>query len=139
MEYKGYMIYVMHFNYVFQYLFADKKGQNIFQDHVIVKPTLVNLIKNKLGFAVSPFSKQDLETGEQLVLSGAMKTIDALVYGDKSHPMEVKESSRPVIKRDGKCTWRAVTLEDNATMAYQCVLHGDIVPIVEGEEPNHLK
>jgi len=77
-EYDGYTVYVMQFGFIFQYLFADKKGRNIYQDHIEMKPRLVDRLKYKFGITDSPYSEEDLEASEQIVLSGAIKTIDAL-------------------------------------------------------------
>lgn len=83
MEYSGYVIYVLNFGYVFQYLFADSK-RNIYQDYVLLTPQFKNKIKHMLGMIASPFSQDDIDYGEQVVLSGAMKSIDALIEKEKT-------------------------------------------------------
>lgn len=79
MEYKNHNIVVMQFAYVFQYLFADLTGKNIYQDHIDYQPTLIKRITYKLGFIDSPYSTEERDSAEEVVLSGAVKTIDELL------------------------------------------------------------
>lgn len=76
-EYSGYKIYIMNYKKMFQYIFANKEGE-IFQDHVFLNQTILNIIKFRLNLISVPYSKEELEWVEDLVLSGAIKTIDAL-------------------------------------------------------------
>lgn len=78
MPYEGYMIYIMQWDNVFQYLFADKKG-DIYQHHIFVPQNFLNKIKYKLHLLPVPYSKEEMDAGEQIILSGAMTSIDALI------------------------------------------------------------
>ena len=74
MEYRDILVCVFQYQTMFQYLFAYK-GE-IFQDHLFLKPTLRNRFLHLFGKPL--YSKQDLDYGEQVALSGAMRSLDAL-------------------------------------------------------------
>lgn len=133
MEYAGSYIYVMQFGWVFQYLLSYK-GE-IYQDYVTVRPALFNLIKYWLRITTSPFDKSDTEEGEQVALSGAMKTMDALIDQKQFQEKQIRKMEK---KGTGvKCQWRSV-VADNGMPAWQCLLHSAIIPMIEGEKPSHL-
>ena len=75
--YKGYTVYVTNFGKMFQYLFADR-NREIFQDHVFLNRGPLNYIKYKLGLAESPYTAEELEYAEKVLLSGAVTSIDKM-------------------------------------------------------------
>lgn len=78
MEYNGIYIYVMQFGSVFQYLFSHE-GQ-IYMQHVVARPHMLRWLLWKLRFikADTPYTKDQLEDFEKLMLSGATLSIDTL-------------------------------------------------------------
>jgi len=140
MDYRGYKIYVFQFGWTFQYIFSSLNGQNLFQDRIQVRPTFLNYIKHKLHLIPVPYSKDDMDEAEKVVLSGAMKTIDALIEKDGKQKDDIKEIAKEAnaTGRKGKdaCIWRAITA-DNGELAFQCVRHDILVEAVAGEKPYH--
>lgn len=96
MEYQNHTIFIMHFNNVFQYLFADSKGKNIYQDYVEFSPSFLNKIKYKLHLIPVPYTQEEMELGEKIAMSGATKSIDALIEIEKANKKEVKETPKEV-------------------------------------------
>lgn len=138
MEYQNYHIYIMQWDNVFQYLFADK-NKNIYQHHIIFPSSFLNQLKYRLRLIPVPFTKEEMEAGEQIVLSGAMKSIDALIEGQEFKAKEMKEISRVanVHRKNKECMWRAVTSE-SGHLAYECLNHpGNIVQMANNEKPFH--
>ena len=137
MEYKDYRIYVMHFNDVFQYLITDKE-KNLYQDHVTIPSTLLNKIKHRLHLIPVQYTKEEMEVGENIVLDGAIKSIDALIENIKVAKKEMKEVAKVANshKVNKECTWRART-GDNGQPVYECLNHEIAVPMIDGEKPFH--
>ena len=134
---KDFRIYIMHFDYVFQYFITDKK-KNLFQDFVILKPNLWNIFKYKIGITKSPYPEEQFKVCEEIILSGAVKTIDQIIKGDK-----VIEDEREELRKEAKqrgiteCNWRVLKMDDEEAV-YQCLTHPEfIVPMVENEAPFH--
>lgn len=75
-EYKGDRIYVMHFDLTFQYLISHKK--KIYQDRIELRPVWWKILLFRLGILKEPYTKQQIDEVVELLLSGAVKTIDAL-------------------------------------------------------------
>lgn len=89
MEYEGTYIYVMQFQYIFQYLFSWKN--EIYQDRVFLFPPLWRRVFWRLGLISTPYTKEMISDAEQVILSGAMASIDAL--------REMKKSNRVIEKK----------------------------------------
>lgn len=123
---KDYRIHIMQFGYVFQYLISDKKG-NIFQDNIDLKPNLWNRLKYSLGFSPSPYPEDQFEVGVNIILSGAMGTVDALLKQIKDAEDEREMLRQEAKKRNiTKCNWRAMTGPDGK-VAYQCLTHPEYI------------
>ncbi len=75
-DYDGIIIYVMQYGTMFQYLFAWK-GQ-VYQDHVFLKPRWYKRVLGFFGYKM--YDPEDQDYGEQVVLSGAMRSIEALKF-----------------------------------------------------------
>ena len=141
MEYEGTFIYVMQFEYVFQYLFAW--GNEVYEGRVEMKPSLITRIKYQLGLIKTPFNMTALEDGEKIVLSGAIASIEKIIAdGGKTRQFEKKKAKQIAdIKEDiqfraGKpCTWRAIDTKEG--FYYECLTHGMIVKMVDGQSPVH--
>jgi len=84
MEYRDTFIYVFHYGTMFQYLFAYKN--EIFQDHIFLKPSFKKRLLSFFGKSL--YSVEEMEYGEQVVLSGAMKSLDRLYAPDTKIPLE---------------------------------------------------
>lgn len=139
MEYKkDYRIYIMQFGNVFQYLITDK-DKNLYQDHLVFPSSKLNKIKHRLHLIPVPYTKEEMKAGEDMVLSGAIRSIDALIEGKKQAAKESKKISEVAQKRvkNKDCVWQAVE-DDTGMMAYECLTHlGDLVPLIDGEQPYH--
>ena len=76
MEYEGNFIYIMQFDLCFQYLFCWKN--EIYEKHIRLSPEWWRVAMWTIGFLRSPYTRAMIEQGEEIVLSGAMKSIEAL-------------------------------------------------------------
>lgn len=134
MEYKDYRIYIMQFGRVFQYLITDRE-KNLYQDHITLTPSLLNILKHKLHLLPVPYTKDEMETGEQVVLAGAISSVDAMADGERKAIKISRTLNKN--KKSKDCLWQAVT-GDNGALAYQCLTHpGNIVQMTDGEKPFH--
>jgi len=134
---KDYRIYIFHFNYIFQYFITDRR-KNLFQDYVELKPNIFNRLKYKIGLTKSPYPEEQFKICEEIILSGAIRTVDAIIHGEKKIEDEREELRTEARKRGvTECNWR-VLKTDNEEAVYQCLTHPEfIVPMVEGEAPFH--
>ncbi len=141
MEYKkDFRIYIMHFDYTFQYLITDKQ-KNLYQDNITTPPTLLNRIKFKLGLSKDLYTKEEMEIMEELLVGGAVRSIDKMLSFEDDQKKEMAEVSR-VAKAHGstECSWRSVVVldeENREKNAWQCLIHTDIVPMIDGQKPTH--
>lgn len=67
----------MNFGRIFQYLFIYKN--EIYQDHIIYRPDLYHLILWLLRIKTRPYSREQIEEAEKMVLDGAVRSIDKLL------------------------------------------------------------
>lgn len=136
MEYAGHWIHVFHFYDVFQYIFADKKG-NLYQHYITLPFSKLRYIQHKLGFVNSLFTTEELEIGEKIILSGAMDSIDALIAQEEKHKASLKTTNKIIntLKKDPRCQW--MTTETPEGMQYRCINHDVYVKIVDGTIPSH--
>lgn len=141
MDYKkDFRIFIVQFDYTFQYLITDKQ-KNLYQDNMTAPPNLLNRIKFALHLIPTPYSKQEMEVMEEMLLGGAVRSIDKMLSFEDDAKKEIEEVNR-VAKAHGdtECTWRSVTVldeENNEKVAWQCILHSDIVPMIDGQKPTH--
>ena len=140
-KYENTFIYVMQFEYVFQYLFSW--GNEIYQGNIVFHPTFFNKIKYQLGFIKSPYSMDEVEDAEKAVLSGAMASIDTIIEeGGKTRQFEkkkakqIKDIEEDIQQRSQqKCLWRAIETRDG--FYYECLTHSMLVKMKDGEQPEH--
>lgn len=142
MEYEGLFIYIMQFGITFQYLFSV--NGEIYQNNIDVKPAFFKKIAWRIGKVKTPYTPDQLDENEKVILSGAMETIDKLKSEGKlsrqarrSREKEIKEVKdyRKRMK-DVKCEWQAMETIDG--YYYRCLIHGDKVKVGEkGEKPYH--
>lgn len=78
MAYAGTYIYVMQYGNLFQYIFCFNKEGDLHQDHVIVRAPLYRVVLRKLGILDNEYTVETMEEVEKILLSGAMKSLDAL-------------------------------------------------------------
>lgn len=90
MEYEGTYIYLMQFDYTFQYLYAW--ANEIYQDRIESTPIFYKRWLWRAGIIKSPYNKEQLDTGEEIILSGAMRSIDTLINTLKE-PVATKDES----------------------------------------------
>lgn len=77
MQYKDTFIYIMHWDNVFQYLFAWKG--DIYQQHIFMSYSWFNWFLYKIGRTSTLYTQAELEEGEKIVLNGAIDSIDKLI------------------------------------------------------------
>lgn len=141
MEYQGLFIYVMQFLTTFQYIIAV--DGDIYQDHVELKPSWKRKLLWWLGRLKTPYTADELDDGEQVILSGAMRTIDKLKSEGKLSRQGSKARTRTIRKvKDGiearkgiKCSWYTTECEDG--WYYECSVHKMKVKVVAGVKPMH--
>lgn len=78
MSYEGTFIYILNYGFTFQYLFAF--NNEVYRQEIISAPDwfLPRRWLWKIGLVDNPYTREQLEQGERIVLSGAMKSIDEL-------------------------------------------------------------
>lgn len=130
MRYKNTFIYIMQFADIFQYLFAW--DGNIYQQNIVFKPNLFKRIAWNLGLISELYSKEQIEDGEKVILTGAMDSIDKLIESgegtEKAHN-ERENEIRRVEQR--KCQWQAMN------NYWLCLSHGEAVEMKDGVKPAH--
>lgn len=141
MRYEGTFIYVMNFEYVFQYLFSW--SGEIYQGNITFKPKLIDRLKYRLGMTKVIYTADQLEEAEKAVISGAMASIDKIVeIGGKTRQFakhkekDIEMISADVLKRSReKCVWRAIDTADD--FYYECLTHFICVKMKDGQKPVH--
>ena len=136
MKYGRYFIYVMQFEYEFQYLIPH--GSDIHQDRITMLPRLDKRILWRLGLIKTPYNKEQVEEGETILLSGAMKTLD--VVTDPKYKKEKRKKVRDLQearsrKRKAGCLWQTREFKEGAY--YMCLTHKEIVRMKDGVNPKH--
>lgn len=133
MRYQNTFIYVLNFDYCFQYLFST--GSDIYQNHILLLPPSWKRILYRLGLIKELYSKDELEEGEKIVLSGAMKTIDELnnpkIKAERRKTNKIAKQE----KKSNDCLWQAREGKDEPY--YMCLTHKQIVRMEDGVQPRH--
>ena len=94
MEYEGINIFVLQFGHVWQYLFSWKN--ELYMQHVVVKAPAMNRIRFRLGLWNDklPYTKDEQDRLEDMMLSGAMLSIDTLMGKKTDNPVIVPQPSK---------------------------------------------
>jgi len=141
MRYEGTFIYIMQFATEFQYLFSW--FGDIYQDHRTMKPNKWRWLMWKLNRRDAPYTAEELEEGEKIMLSCALSTIDK-IKEDGRHTRQAKRErdrehqkmQKEMIARTGKpCQWQAIDSVDG--FYYRCLTHGVAVKMEDGKKPVH--
>lgn len=74
MPYRGTNVYVQHYDTMFQYFFSWEN--KVYQQHLFMKPKRRS--KANMLPAGMRYTQQELEYAEQVLLSGAMQSIDLM-------------------------------------------------------------
>ena len=130
-KYLNSWIYVLQFEYVFQYMFCF--NTEIYQDRISFIPGLLARLLWRVGMIKTPFTDEQIEEGEKIVLSGALKTLDEL--NDPKKVWDREKEAKKIIKQRKSCVWQAREGKDD--MFYMCLTHKQIVKMVDGEQPKH--
>lgn len=138
MRYEDRNIYVMQFSDVFQYLFAE--DGDVYQNHIFYRPDWFRWVGWKLGFC-ELYTPTQIEEGEQVILSGAMATIDKIgapgfVKDDPEARQKEAAQKQAREQGDQKCLWQS-RQANNGEFYYMCLRHGKAVRMKEGEVPKH--
>lgn len=126
MGYENTYIYVFQYDITFQYFFSWQS--EIYLDSITIKPNIFR----RLGafLKIVPLYTQFMkEQGEAIVMSGAMRSIDAL----KAKPLKAKrsESKSMLYKKTGDCMWQTTGGR------YRCLTHNKFVEIEKNKTPKH--
>ena len=134
MRYESTFIYIIQFGFQFQYLISW--DGEITQDMITVKP---HLWQRFLYYAhIKPkYTRQQLEEAEEIMLCGAMTTIDYLKREGRSGKKRRAKQIEKVEKRTKDCTWQAREGGKDREMFYVCITHGEAVKMIEGVRPKH--
>lgn len=124
-------IYVLQFDYVFQYMFAWHN--EVYMDRIEMKPRLWRAILALLGI-IPNYTKQQIAQAEQVVLSGAMKTIDELKNKKKAKKIPGKTLTKP---KNTECMWQTRFLGEKELPHYHCITHDKYIPMEDGKRPEH--
>ena len=131
MKYKGTYIYVNHYvnRTDFEYLFSWDDG--IHRDFIQLKLNLIPRIL--VALRLKPlYTKDQYDSAEKVLLSGAMDVIDKL-----SGRAYMREQEREVKKRaKTRCQWQTTGQGDEAY--YLCIVHGEAVKMEDGKTPAHV-
>lgn len=133
LRYQGITVYVMQFEYCFQYLIPY--GADIYQNHIFIRPPIWVRILYRLGLIKNLYSQEQIEEGEKIILSGAIKTIDEL--NDPKARAERKAINKAAKRQKeiNACLWQAREGKDG--MYYVCLTHKQIVRMEDGVQPRH--
>lgn len=140
MGYEGTNVYIIRiqsaFKDVFQYLAVWDK--EIFQNNVVLNHSWRKLLLYWLGL-FPRLDDDEIRKIEQVMLSGAMKTIDELKH--PSH--EVQKTRRKALKRRIKTTCNWQIHMDGQDKYWMCLNHQDqhgspwLVKMEDGKAPQH--
>ena len=134
MRYQNTFIWVMQFEYCFQYLFPY--GSDIYQNHIFFLPVLWKRILYRLGLMKTIYSKEQLEVGEKIVLSGAMETLDKLNDPNvRAEHRKAKKQFKKKMKEQKDCVWQAQEMQEG--MYYAFLTHKEIIKMEDGVQPTH--
>lgn len=142
MEYEGLFIYIMQFGTTFQYIFSI--NGDIYQDNIDIKPSLKRKLRWMIGRTKTPYTPDELDEGEKIVLSGAMETIDKLKasgeltrQASRQREAKIEKVKEHREKMKGiPCEWQSMETIDG--WYYRCLIHGHKVKVgKEGEKPYH--
>lgn len=125
MGYEETQIYVLHFGNIFQYLFSWRN--EIKMNHIVLEVPLWKKVAHALKL-LPLYTLADLEGAEQVMLSGAMDSIEAL--------KKLKVKKDKAMKSDRKCMWR-VRVSHGGDTLYECLHHDKMVPFKQGVIPKH--
>ena len=125
-EYKGCKIYILQFGDAFQYLFILRN--EIYQSHAFYPRSWWRLIGYWLGIFAHQYNKEQMESGEEIILSAAIKSIDKMT---KPGAARVAKRARA---EAGDCTWQI--RDSGSGNVHYCLTHKEIAPI-SNEKPKH--
>ena len=142
MKYEKSYIYVMQFEYTFQYLFLFES--DIHQDRIEVLPGFFKRVLWKLGFIKSPYVREQIEQYETAVICGAMEKLDEFnspKFKKARRKEEAKLQSARAKTRLKSCVWQTRVVPDQIKKKeisyYYCLTHREVVRMKDGVAPVH--
>lgn len=134
MGYEGTYIYLLQYNYTFQYLFAW--NNEVYRQEINVTPRWSSWYKLMwiFGRREFPYSQDQIDQSEQVILSGAMKSIDLLRQDKSGIKRRQTEKKAKNNSRDTKCQWQARADEDGKPI-FLCLTHDKVAPV--NDNPHH--
>lgn len=132
MKYDETYIYILNYDFTFQYLFAW--NNEVYRQEIVVIPAWHSLRRWAwwLGWIKSPYSKDQLDQSEQIILSGAVKSIDLLKLD--SSGVKRRTTEKKARKLNSKCQWQA-RADDNGKPIWLCLTHNKTAKF--GKNPCH--
>ena len=132
MAYEGTNIYILNYNYTFQYLFSW--NNEVYRQEVRFVPgSIWRRIAWWLGDVQFPYTSLQFEQAEHIMLSGAMQSIDLLKQPGAAKRRAITETRA---KKNKECTWQAQERGPGA-FVFVCLTHNEEVAMVDGVPPNH--
>jgi len=130
-EYRGCPVYALQFANAFQYLFIY--GNEIWQHHAFYPRKWWRVIGEWLGVC-DLYSEEDMAHGEEIILNGAINSIDALMEKNQS-PRELVRRAEKRKQKSGNCVWQTTKSETGEGL-YYCVTHEKFIPL-KTDSPKH--
>lgn len=136
-KYKDVFVYITQFSNIFQYLFSW--DGEIFENKITLKPSIWRRIAYVLRLS-SIYTPKQVGEGEKIILSGAIRSIDAIIA---KGPNNRAENRRIQKAKNKDCVWqtRVIEVQDGKNIKeeghYLCLEHGIVVKMEEGVKPNH--
>jgi len=123
MEYSGTFVYVLQYNFTFQYLFAW--NNEVYRQEITMKPVWHSwrLWLWRFGLLDHPYSEYQGQQGELVMISGAMASIEKLKDDvDGSQRRKAEKRARKKVETNGECQWQARADADGAPI-FLCLVH----------------
>jgi len=135
MGYEGTYIYVLQYEFTFQYLFAWEN--EVFRQEITIKPDWHSWRRWAwwFGYLEHPYTQDQLEQGGEVIISGAMSSIDAL-KADKKQYKRREAERKARVKVDSSCMWQA-RANSAGEPIYLCITHNKTAPMEEHKNPKH--
>ncbi|KKN30972.1 hypothetical protein LCGC14_0828660 [marine sediment metagenome] len=136
MRYGKSFIYILQFEYIFQYLFSHE-GE-VHQDRLEVFPGFFKRVLWRLGIIKNLFTKEQIGQYETAVMCGAMEKIDKLndpkYKKERRKKTEQLQSARDKLRLKS-CMWQTRVFKDKPY--YYCLTHKEVVRMKDGVAPVH--
>ena len=128
-SYKGFPVILIQFGTTFQYL-CEVAGE-FYQDYFKLKPEWKGWVMWRLGLLEHPYTAEQMNEGRDILVNGAVKTINGLNTGEKKAEIRIKKKQLKEQRRklrDSACFWQGRKNEQGEDIFY-CLIHGEETPV----------